>query len=613
MPDDSFSSVSVADSADPPNLGHPALRGIGMALAVAGTLLVLTLLARADSLAHDPLLALTPSSVTEEADPVPLPSPAETFVPRELASHPDNRYEEYVQPSGDADSSSLEAQFRELLDLFEKRQGKDTNFTIRVFDNRTGRTLEIYEMDEYREAYEQGESVDWREIDDERRELTTELVDKYEDIGYPRDHISVRWGRAQQVRYAHHDGLPILEYEKQLADHLGLSLLPTQISTVETFNQDELISNAGARSRYQLMPTNLRRGGVNTYTLPTANGPSVEVRDELHPLLVLEPAFTLMRGYINAVGHEIPGISAYHTGPGNIYTLYRTFLTEADEHVRPTSSVMDAYMWGVTEGFETISSRSTFGPHSRGYVAAAYGTLRATDTLTVNTRHTLRAARVQLERGASIKLDDLLTALAHADYPLDWGVGPDDRSLYERFKHLNAHMDLPDTPDGSIPEGGNIELMGTAPDGSSVRFFLPLEAPDVLAAEGVDVLNDAATFRFDENTFTDADAQRTHWDDAYDELVRDIKHFGFTTRNRNRLMLLYQQFKELAEENPSHFRRRQLRIIETHRRIWMSGPWSQLAETTQLAFDQPRITNRPPMLRDLDIPVPEDLSLGPTP
>ena len=605
MPSCEPASSSAGPDAESSARLRPALRGVATALSIAVLLLGLTLIAGFDSDAQHSLLDftshLTVGGPSEEA------TAASAFIPRELETHPDVRYGSYLTPSAsDGNPSSLESQFRDLLDRFEKRQGKDDNFTIRVFDNRTGQTLEVYEMEEKRAVFERGEPIDWREVDDERREITTRLVDEYEDHGYPRESISVRWGRSHQVHEAHEAGLPIMEYEKKLAHHLDLSLLPTKISMVETFNQDELVSSAGARSRYQLMPDHLRRNGINSYSLSTSSGASVEVDEHLHPLLVLEPAFSLLRGYVNAVGHEIPGISAYHTGPGNIYTLYRTFMTEAEEHFRPTSTVMDAYVWGVTEGFDKVSSRSTFGPRSRGYVASAYGSLRATDTLAVDRNQTLRAARVQLHAGTTISLNRLLGYLADSDESLDWGPDTDGLSPYERFKQLNPHMHLPPTDDGAVPEDGNIELSALAPSGNTVRFFLPLGAPAVLDQLGVNVLNEAATFRFDENTFTEDEAQRTRWDDAYDELVRNIERFGFTMRNRNRLMLLHDEFKRLAAENPSPFRKRQLRIIEAHWRVWRSGPWDRLADVTQEAFDQPRVADHSPTLRDLEITAPDD-------
>ena len=40
----------------------------------------------------------------------------------------------------------------------------------------------------------------------------------------------------------------------------------------------------------------------------------------------MEHAFEIMRAYANAVGHEIPGLSAYNTGVGNIFTLTRLYL-----------------------------------------------------------------------------------------------------------------------------------------------------------------------------------------------------------------------------------------------------------------------------------------------
>lgn len=579
-------------------------------------MLVLAQTGRIDTAAQDFLVQFGPTDVPAPAvdDDAP-PIPASTFTLRQLSTHPDVIHSEYLNPSlvgSAADSSSLLFQFHQLLDLYEKRQGVDDNFTLRVFDNRTGDILEIYTMTRERAAYRRGAPLDWEEIDHKRRQLTRRLVDKYEARGMPKEAISVKWGRADQIREAHRSDAPYVEYEMRLARYLDMSLLPIEVGTVETFNQDHLVSSVGARSRYQLMPFILRRNGLHRYWLRTEAGHAVRVRDERHPLLTMEPAFLLMRGYINAVGHEIPGISAYHTGPGNIYKLYRLFLTASENRLEPSVDVMDAYMWAVTEGFDYVSEHSTFGPYSRGYVAAAYGALRATDSEVIDTTKTLRAARVQLKPGRQVTLAQLLDTLRAANAPLDWGPNTEGRSLYNRFRALNPHFDLPDSRTGRVPASGNVRLP-SAVRGKAVHFFLPLGAPAVLDRRGLDVIDDAATFRFDHTTYAPPTDQRTPWDRAYDDLVDRIKQFGFTERNRERLLVLHEQFERLAEENPSHYRRTQLKVIETHRRIWLSNPWEDLAHTTTVAMGRLTMPVQPPMALEPASPLalngPSDLAL----
>jgi len=593
VPDDG----SPAPPGGPP---HRWPRVLGMTLlTIVACSMLLARAGRIDTAAQDFLVHFT-----QEAVPAPLddrdtlrPIPAPTFTPRELPTHPDVVHRQYMNPSvveNGADSSSLVFQFRQLLDLYEKRQGVDDNFTMRVLDNRTGELLEVYTMEQERAAYRRGAPMKWEEIDRKRRRLTRQLVDKYEARGIPKEAIGVKWGRANQVQEAHRKDRPYVEYEMRLARYLDLSLLPLEIGTVETFNQDHLVSAVGARSRYQMMPFILRRNGLHRYWLRTPSGHSVRVRDERHPLLTMEPAFFLLRGYVNAVGHEIPGISAYHTGPGNIYKIYRLFLTEANGRFHPTSNVMDAYMWAVTEGFDYVSEHSSFGPYSRGYVASAYGALRATDHQVVDTTKTLRAARVQLKPGASVTLERLLDTLRTADAQLDWGPNTASLSLYERFRKINPHIDLPKRGDDTVPAAGNVQFVASV-GGKAVEFFLPLGAPAVLDNAGLDVIHDAATFRFDTNTYAPpSEYERTRWDRAYDELVQDIAHFGFSERTRERLLMLHDQFERLAEENPSRYRQAQLKIIETHRRIWLSNPWDELASASTIAMGRASMPVQPP-------------------
>ena len=516
---------------------------------------------------------------------------------RALPSHPDNVLQPYMPPGSKTSAGAnppVLREFHDLLNLFTQRQAHDDNFTVRVIDRRTDEVLELYEFSSLRRAYQRGAPTDWRAVDQRRREVTRRLVDKYERRGVPLEDIIVRWGRANQIEKAQERDRPYQAYEIQLAHYLGLSLLPTQIGTVETFNQDDLVSPAGAKSRYQMMPWILRRRGVNEYALRTEAGTTVEVEEAHHPLLTMEPAFLLLRGYINAVGHEIPGLSAYHTGPGNIYKLYRKYFTESG-HYQSRSTVVDAYIWAITEGFDTVSDGTTFGAYSRGYVPSAYGALNAKDGRPLDLSATIRAARVELRPGARVTLRQLLTAMDTTNRTFNWGPAADEPTTYERFRAFNRHFDLPPSDDDSVPDAGNVTLMSTI-DGKGIRFFLPLGAPKALRDAGLDVLDPDLTFRFDGSAFAPpSDQQRTKWDQRYDALVDDIKHFGFTPENRKRLLTLHEKFEELAEQTPSRYRQRQLDIINTHRRIWLSNPWDVLSELTLRVTGREEAPPQPPV------------------
>jgi hypothetical protein len=544
------------------------------------------------------------------------PSSSEASTAPALAdrsSHPSTKLAPYFTPSASLAATrtpDVLRQFHDLLDQYVHRQARDDNFTIRVIDRRTDEVLELFALTDLRTAYKNGAPIDWGTVDERRHEEMDRLVDKYERRGVPLDDIIVRWGRANQVQTAHERDRAYRAYERRLAEHLGLSLLATEIGTVETFNQDHLVSTAGAVSRYQMLPWILRRGGVTEYTLPTEADAWVRVREERNPLLVLEPAFLLLRGYANAVGHELPGLSAYHAGPGNIFKLYRGFYTS--DRFTASSTVADAYAWAVTEGFDTVSDGSTFGSDSRGYVPAAYGALTARDDRPLDEPPPLQAVRMQVAPGSSVTLRELLTPLDATAQSFDWGPAADTaQTLYGRFRALNPHIDLPPSPSGSIPEAGNVRFV-SAVDGKAVRFFLPLKAPGVLRAAGVRTLDSSATFRYDASTYAGPrPGQVTRWDRQYETLVDDIAHFGFTEDNRERLLQLHDRFETLAEQRPSRYRRRQLRIISTHRRLWMSNPWQELADATTRATGRMKIEGRPPDLSSTVPTVPDTLRARP--
>ncbi|MFB6098366.1 MAG: hypothetical protein ABEK84_04505, partial [Salinibacter sp.] len=327
----------------------------------------------------------------------------------DLPVHPSAKLNPYFPPASPVSSTSNPSvlrQFHDLLQQYVHQQTRDDNFTIRVIDRRSNEVLELFELTEMRRAYQRGKALDWETVDQRRYEAMKRLVDKYEQRGVPLEDIIVRWGRANQVETAHERDRAYQFYERRLAEYLGLSLLATEIGTVETFNQDHLVSTAGALSRYQMLPWVLRRSGVTEYALPTVGGSWVRVREEWHPLLVMESAFLLVRGYANAVGHEIPGLSAYHAGPGNIFKLYRHYYTAGP--LSPSSTVADAYAWAVTKGFDTVSEESSFGGDSRGYVPALYGALVARDNQRIDRSPPLQAVRLQLKPGATLPLRDLL-------------------------------------------------------------------------------------------------------------------------------------------------------------------------------------------------------------
>ena len=545
---------------------------------------------------HPGLSQIVPSILPFGLSWAPAAEDARTAAPlEERSTHPSAALSPYFSSSTSvtsAHNSSVLRRFHDLLNQYVHRQAEDDNFTVRILDRRTNEVLELYELTELRTAHERGKELDWETVDARRYEVMERLVNKYEERGVPLDDIIVRWGRANQVRTAHARDRPYQAYERRLAEYLGLSLLATEMGTVETFNQDHLVSAAGARSRYQMLPWVLRRGGVTEYALSAADGSQVQVREERHPLLVLEPAFLLLRGYVNAVGHEIPGLSAYHTGPGNIFKLYRHYY--ATGPLSRSSTVADAYAWSVTKGFDTVSHESTFGGDSRGYVPALYGALAARDNRPVSQSPPLRAVRLQLKPGASVRLETLLTPLRTAARSFDWGPAADTaRSTYERFRALNPHVDLPPSTGGSVPEAGNVRLVSSV-EGRAVEFFLPLGAPATLRAAGIDAVDSTATFRYDTSTYAPpAPQQRTRWDRRYATLVDNIAHFGFTRENRARLLRLHDRFETLAEQRPTRFRQRQLRIIGIHRRLWRSGPWEELAEATKRATKGLQIEGQP--------------------
>lgn len=575
--------------------------------AVAAVLIVMLAMGRLDSLAYNFLETFRETPSLDQEPTVEVPSAGtetRALVFADLDIHPDVLFRPYTagpvfsDNKGDVQARMIE-QFRDLLAVYVQRQGIDDNFTVRVMDSRTGEDLEVFELEEQRRRYEATNEVNWATIDNLRRQETNRLVKKWVARGVPQPNVTVRWGRANQIAEARERNAPFIEHELNLARRLGLSLLAVQIPTVETFNQDRLISSVGARSRYQMMPYILRQNGIQHYNLRTAAGSSVQVFEEWHPLLTMEPAFITLKGYINAVGHEIPGISAYHTGPGNIYTVYRAFLSEMDR-IDSETTVADAYLWAVTEGFDKVSRGTSFKTYSRGYVPSNYGALKATEDVPVDTTQTFLAERVQVRSDQTVFLSDLLEVLENDPQFMSVNRqliartdGPSE--LYNQFRELNPHIQLPSfSAEGHVPAAGDLRLEATSGN-APVRFFLPLGSMAALERAGRDVIDRSRSAVFDRSSFGVPESHEvTTYDREYDQLVQSIATFGFTNANRVELLRLVNQFERLAEENPSHYRRMQLAVIRTHAQIWQSGPWNRLAAEVSARRDVQRVSAQPP-------------------
>lgn len=554
---------------------------------------------RAHTIITDIFASPTESPAPQPEIPTP-PRQASLFTFADLDNHPDQLHGAYtalpLNSLGDMPVHEAHLTgFRDLLNIYVARQSMDDNFTVRVIDRRSSGLLERYTIEHLRQEYEQTGQADWSAIDSIRGTMSSRLIGKYRRRGVPLEDIMIKWGRLDQVKEARLRDEPFISYEIQLSRMLNLSLMATELGTVETFNDDRLISTVGARSRYQIMPYMLRRFGIQEYQLRTPAGHHVQVREEWHPLLTMEASFTIIKGYTNAVGHEIPGISAYHTGPFNIFKIYNMYLTSPERMYSPSATVMDAYLWALTEGFDDVAEVSGFRRYSRSYIATAYGSLKGAESIPVDISKTDRVERVQTLPGERLYLRELLEGLCMFDEKLDWGRAGVDSLHYNRFRTLNQHIDLPDfAPEetGLLPEKGNV-LLTTRRSSQPVRFFLPIGATELLTSAGFEQIDSTATFHFDENTYSLPAGGLTVWDKQYNALVDDIKHFGFTDENRTRLFILAERFEKLYAANPTHFRSLQLQIINLHKNLWKTRYWSELAHNAAAASGSAEVVELP--------------------
>jgi hypothetical protein len=291
-------------------------------------------------------------------------------------------------------------------------------------------------------------------------------------------------------------------------------------------------------------------------------------------LLTMGHAFEIMRAYANAVGHEIPGLSAYNTGVGNIFTLTRLYLMR--ERPNPDeATVFDAYSWAVTDGFREVSRRSTFRRQSRAYLPSVHAAYRAIEHMAVDLDRTMRTDMVTVRSGKRINLKDLFNHLDGME--VDWSPW-NEASTYEAFREYNQHLSLPAADkNGAMPSNGNLVIKNPSRK-IAVRIFLPLGASKALESAGVDVFDPGLATHFDDFTYQNPSetGEKSLLDWEYEALVEDIGGFGFTMANRERLVKINEHMAKLAEERPTRYRKSQALIASMHNRLWSYGPWVKL-------------------------------------
>lgn len=566
------------------------LAGVGLALVVV----------LASGAAHFTELSFTwkgakPVVFDETIEEAATTNASDLIFPKDLEIHPDHVYRSLLSTRSvvpDMRTLGFVRQFQDLLSLYSLRQSTDDNYTMRVIDTRSGGLLELYTLDSLRDAPVE-DRIDWPEVDRIRRKVTGDLVDAHEAAGVPRRDISVKWGRRNQVLEARALETPFIEHEINFARLLNLSLLTTEIGTVETFNMDRVVSSVGARSRYQMMPSTLKNLGVEHYTLRAATGERVQVREEWHPLIAMEAAFIVARAFSNSAGHEIPGLSSYHTGPYNVFRLYRQYLNADSSLFTGNSHVVRAYQWGLTAGFDRVADRTSFGVQSRGYLPSLYGALRATESVPIDTTLTLLVERVQLRQGEEVLLSALLDSLELRAPDLDWRTPEVDSSSYTRFRRINPHINLPQFDRIGVPVEANIWLVsnsGRVP----VRFFLPRGSVAALARAGYAPFDSSATQAYDHTSLNLRPEELTATDVVYQILVDDIGSFGFTLENREKLDHIVDALNLEYEANPTYYRWLILQVAELHQWVWRSRNFDELAAQVEAARGRATIPAMPP-------------------
>lgn len=218
--------------------------------------------------------------------------------------------------------------------------------------------------------------------------------------------LSWRIGSADQIPKALDRASPFIPYLESIGLRYGLDRDTWLIAIQESLFTPSVVSSAACEGPFQLNRDNARNAGL---ILPKGRGNNrTNVNESLHPILAAEAAFGLLRSYVYHTGGFFTGMSAYHTGPGNLAqmrskqianadwkapsrvtalddwqaqqltALEYLVMPDADENT-PGTEAADAFSWIVTEGWQMPTNRTTFKKESARYVPRFMGLRNAID------------------------------------------------------------------------------------------------------------------------------------------------------------------------------------------------------------------------------------------
>jgi len=241
--------------------------------------------------------------------------------------------------------------------------------------------------------------------------------------------LSWRIGSADQIPKALDRASPFIPYLEAIGLRYGLDRDTWLIAIQESLFTPNVVSSAACEGPFQLNRHNARNAGL---ILPKGRGSNkTNVNESLHPILAAEAAFGLLRSYVYHTGGFFTGMSAYHTGPGNLAQMRSQQIANADwktpSHVTalddwqaeqlaaleylvmpdadentPGTEAADAFSWIVTEGWQMPTNRTTFKKESARYVPRFMGLRNALvrDALYTTVREVVGTKLVRTDNGA---------------------------------------------------------------------------------------------------------------------------------------------------------------------------------------------------------------------
>ncbi len=172
-----------------------------------------------------------------------------------------------------------------------------------------------------------------------------------------------RTGYADRFVDALDRAAPYIPYLESMASQRGLPRDTWLLAVQESLFRPTAVSSAWCEGPFQLSRPAARTFGLVVPRL-ARGGNTTQVNESLHPLLAAQAAFDLLYAYAYHTGGFLTGVSAYHTGPGNLAKMRILQLRHpqwrSQEDAGVPAMIAERYLHGIDAAlFDPVTEMSS--------------------------------------------------------------------------------------------------------------------------------------------------------------------------------------------------------------------------------------------------------------